>query len=178
MTINAHILIAILFILMIPISAFTQGANLPVDEETGLITYKDVVTEEGNQESFFNSAISWINGYYKNPVDVTKTRNPESGLIKGLHRIKLKNTDTDGLKTDAGTVQYRFTLEFKEGRYRYILTEFVLRQASKVPAEKWLNENDPQSKSYLKQIDDFAQSWIGSLKLGMKPKAEKKEDEW
>lgn len=155
-----------------------QTNVMPVDDETGLITYQEVVEGEGDKESFFNSAVGWINSFYANPVNVTKTRNPESGLIKGLHRFKLKNTDADGLKTDAGTVQYEFTLEFKEGRYRYTLTDFVLRQASRIPVEKWLNTTDPQSKSYLKQLDDFAKSWISSLKAGMLPEVEKTDDEW
>jgi hypothetical protein len=84
----------------------------------------------------------------------------------------------DGVQADAGTVQYQFSLEFKEGRYRYTLTEFELRQASRVPCEKWLTSTDPQLKSYLKQIDEFAQSWIASLKEGMMPEVEKKDDEW
>lgn len=160
------------------VSTFSQESAYPVDEESGLITYKEVVEVEGDRESFFNRGIGWINKYYPNPVDVTKTRDPESGLIKGLHRFKIKNTDEDGNQTDAGVVQYEFLLEFKEGRYRYTLTDFVLRQASKVPAESWLNKADPQSISYLNQLDDFAQSWISSLKEGMLPKVEKKDDDW
>lgn len=167
-----------LLFLIIPFWSFAQEAAIPVDDDTGLITYQDVVTEEGDKEAFFNRAISWINEYYTNPVDVTKTRNPETGLIKGLHRIRLKDVSADGVQTDAGTVQYRFTLEFKEGRYRYTMDEFVLRQASKIPAENWLNKSDPQSKSYLQQIDEFAQDWISSLKAGMKPEVDKGDDEW
>ena len=178
MTKDSFTFLRILFLLLAPLFIFAQEAALPVDEDTGLITYQEVVDEKGDKESFFNSAISWINGFYANPVDVTKTRNPETGLIKGLHRFKLKTTNEKGIQTDGGTVQYRFTLEFKEGRYRYTLTEFVLRQSSKIPVEKWLNKSDPQSKSYLKQVDNFAQSWIESLKKGMMPKVEKKEDEW
>jgi hypothetical protein len=57
-----------------------------------------------------------------------------------------------------------------------------LRQASKIPIEKWLDKKDPQYNpawnSYLKQVDNFAQSWIESLKEGMKGKVEKKDDEW
>ncbi|MCD4698806.1 MAG: DUF4468 domain-containing protein [Bacteroidales bacterium] len=155
-----------------------QQSSFPVDEETGLITYKEVVEEKGDPQSFYNSAIGWINEYYANPVDVTKTRNPETGLIKGLHRFRIKNTGKDGNQSDAGTIQYRFTLEFKEGRYRYTLTEFILRHGSKIPVEKWLNKSDPQSKSYLKQLDDFAQAWIENLKKGMKPKVEKTDDDW
>ncbi|MEZ5082611.1 MAG: DUF4468 domain-containing protein [Bacteroidales bacterium] len=158
--------------------SFSQESGYPVDEESGLITYQEVVEAEGDRESFFNRAIGWINDYYSNPVDVTKTRDPESGLIKGLHRFKIKNTDEEGNQTDAGVVQYEFILEFKEGRYRYTLSDFVLRQASKVPAEKWLNNDDPNSKSYVKQLDDFARSWISSLKEGMLPEVEKKDDDW
>jgi len=154
------------------------NSKYPVDEETGLITYKEVVQEEGNKEDYFNRAIGWINEFYKNPVDVTKVRDPQSGIIKGLHRFKIKDTNEEGLQTDAGVVQYRFLLEFKEGRYRYTLTEFVLRQSSKIPTEKWLDENNPQSKSYLKQLDKFVQTWIISLKEGMKPKVEKNDDDW
>lgn len=173
-----HIVFPVLLLMFSSYISSAQEAVIPVDDETGLITYQEVVTEEGDKEVFFNRAISWINEYYSNPVDVTKTRNPETGIIKGLHRIRLKKTDADGVQMDAGTVQYRFSLEFKEGRYRYTLNEFVLRQASKIPAEKWLNKTDPQSKSYLQQIDDFAQSWVSGLKAGMKPEVQKSDDDW
>jgi hypothetical protein len=178
MTIYRQLLILLTSLFLINGMTCAQNASIPVDDETGLITYQGVVEEKGDRESFFNSAVGWINKYYANPVDVTKTRDPESGVIKGLHRMRLKNTLDDGTQVDAGTVQYRFILEFKEGRYRYTLTEFELRQASKVPCETWLNSSDPLSKSYLKQLDDFAQSWIASLKEGMMPEVEKKADEW
>jgi hypothetical protein len=164
--------------IILTFSIALKSQSLPVDEDTGLITYQEVVEEQGSPQDFFNRAIEWINGYYSNPVDVTKTRDPQTGLIKGLHRIKLKNTLEDGTETDAGTVQYEFRLEFKDGRYRYTLSDFVLRQSSRIPVEKWLNDNDPQTKSYLKQIDEFAQEWIASLKEGMKPPVEKKDDKW
>ncbi|MCD4729883.1 MAG: DUF4468 domain-containing protein [Bacteroidales bacterium] len=168
----------IVFIAVLDSSTYGQLNSLPIDEETGLITYKEVVEEEGTKKEYFNRAIGWINNFYKNPVDVTKTRDPESGIIKGIHRFKIKNKNEDGSLSDDGIVQYQFLLEFKEGRYRYTLTEFVLRQASKIPAEKWLSKSDPQSKSYLKQLDEFAQNWITELKKGMQPKVEKKDDEW
>ena len=167
-----------LFIFLTPFLMKAQQAAVPVDEESGLITYQEVVDEEGDRESLFNRSIGWINGYYPNPVDVTKTRDPESGVVKGLHRFRIKDMLDDGTEVDAGTVQYSFILEFKEGRYRYTLTEFVLRQASKYPCENWLNSTDPKAKNYLSQLDEFAQGWISSLKEGMLPEPEKKADEW
>lgn len=169
---------AIITFLLINTTGYAQSNALPIDEKTQLITYKEVVYEEGDREEFFIRAVGWINKYYKNPMDVTKTRQAESGLIKGIHRFKLKNTDADGNQTDGGTIQYHFILNFKEGRYRYTLTEFALRQSSKLPVEKWLNDSDPQKRSYLKQIDAFAKSWAESFKEGMKPKVEVTEDEW
>jgi hypothetical protein len=170
----------VVFSLMIVFSGKTQP--VPVDEETGLIIYQDVIQEEGDREEFFNRAIGWINSFYANPVDVTKTRNPESGIIKGLHRFKIKSATKDGTEVDAGVVQYEFSLEFREGRYRYTLSDFVLRQTSRVPVEKWLDKNDPQYNplwdDFLIQVDDFAQNWIGSLKDGMKPPKVKADDDW
>jgi len=37
---------------------------------------------------------------------------------------------------------------------------------------------NPQWQSYLKQIEDFAQKWTESLKKGMQPPVEKKEEDW
>ena len=176
-----------LLFLAIAISFSTLNAQiissgLPIDEVTKLITYQEVVQEVGDKDSCFNSAIGWINEYYPNPVDVTKTRDPQTGKIEGLHRFKIKNTDAEGLETDAGVIQYEFTLEFKEGRYRYILTNFVFRQASRIPVEKWMDKKDPQYNanwdSYLTQVDEFAKGWIESLKAGMKPKPAARDDQW
>ena len=168
---------AIITSLLFTTTGNSQTTALPVNEDTQLITYQEVVEVEGNKETFFIRAVSWLNGYYKKPMDVTKTRQANSGLIEGLHRFRLKNVAQDGIKTDAGTIQYSFVLNFKEGRYRYTMTDFVLRQTSKLPVEKWLNDSDPQIQSYLTQIDEFAKSWIKSLKEGMQPEAEKKDDD-
>ena len=50
---------------------------MPVDPDTKLITYKEVVTVTGTPAELFNRAIEWINKQYKNPADATKVR--ESG---------------------------------------------------------------------------------------------------
>lgn len=180
-----------LFILFFSINYFmlnpavypqANSSRFPIDQETGLITYQGVVNEEGNREQFFNRAIGWINEYYPNPVDVTKTRDPETGIIKGLHRFKIQSTDAEGNQLDAGVVQYEFALEFKEGRYRYTLTDFVLKDQSRIPVEKWLDKKDlqysPDWDGFLDQLNDFSHEWIKSLKEGMKPKGKIKDDEW
>jgi len=176
--------LSVLINFILDVSAFSQSgtARIPVDEETGLIVYRDVVNEEGTKDQFFNRAIGWINEFYPNPVDVTKTRDPETGIIKGLHRFKIQDTDPEGNMMDAGIVQYEFDLEFKAGRYRYTIRDFVLKDQSKIPVEKWLDKKDPFYnpvwENYLDQLNDFSRDWIESLKEGMKPKGKIKDDQW
>lgn len=154
----------------------------PVDEHTGLITYQEVVEQEGTPSKLFDRAVAWINDYFPNPDNVIRDRNREEMEMRGIHRFKIKNTDEEGFETDAGVIQYDFRIEFKEGRYRYTLTDFALRQASKIPVEKWMDKEDPtyipEWDSYLQQIDAFSKELINSLKEGMKPTPEINDDDW
>ena len=166
-----------LFVLIFSNNLFCQS-DIPVDEDTGLITYQEVVEQDGSPSILQERAIDWINDFYKNPDNVIRTN--EDNKITGLHRFKINNTDEDGNQTKAGVIQYDFSIELKDGRYRFTLTEFVLKQASKIPVEKWLNKDDPNYnpvwESYLLQINEFVKSWIDSLKQGMLPKVEKSDD--
>lgn len=154
---------------------------MPVDEETKLITYKEVVQQEGNKTDLFNRAVEWINKTYKNPADVTKVRNPETGIIELIHRIEL-SYDEKGVNRSGGIVDYTLRIEMKEGRYRYTFTNFNLKQASRVPIEKWLDKSDkaytPSWDNYLAQVDKATHEIIESLKKGMQPPVKKKVDEW
>jgi hypothetical protein len=155
--------------------------QMPVDEETKLITYKEVVTVEGMKPDLFNRAIEWINKTYKNPADVTKVRNPETGLIELIHRIEI-NYDDKGVTRPGGIVDYLLRIELKDGRYRYTFTNFNFKQTSRVPIEKWLDKTDkaysPLMDKYLFQVDKSTKELIESLKKGMMPPVKKKADQW
>jgi hypothetical protein len=172
----------LLIIGLIPFSLFSQGsAKVPVDAKTGLIAYQEVVPENGSQDELYIRAIEWINANYKNPADVSRVRNRESGVIELLHRFEIFD-EKDGTKVLAGTVNYTLSLEFKPGRYRYTISELTLRQASRFPAEKWLDKSDPAYKpewdSYLQQVDAQTKELIASLKEGMHPEKVQPEDKW
>ncbi|HNW68887.1 MAG TPA: DUF4468 domain-containing protein [Bacteroidales bacterium] len=162
-------------------TVFSQKAAVPVDEDTKLITYKDVVQQEGDKDKLYKTAIAWVNANYKNPNEVTSIREPENGKLVLNHRFKITNVDKKGLKTDAGVINYTLKLEFKPGKYRYIFTDFTLQATSKFPLERWLDKNDPQYKPecevWLYQVDTTVNGIIKSLKKGMVPKVDK-PDEW
>lgn len=164
-------------------SQIVEHNNLvPVDESTGLITYQDVVQTEGNKDVLYNRAIGWVNSFYINPADATKVRNPESGIIEIAHRFKITSMDESGVETDAGMILYALKLELRDGRFRYTMNNFVLRQTSRFPVERWLDKSDraynPSWEEYLKQIDAFARGLINNLVETMKPEVEVKEEVW
>ncbi|MHC1708704.1 MAG: DUF4468 domain-containing protein [Bacteroidales bacterium] len=155
--------------------------EIPVDEVSKLITYKEVITEKGSRDELYVRGIEWVSSYFKNPAEVTRTRDRDNGLIKGVHRFKIYYTDKEGFKRETGMIEYDFTLEFKEGRYRYILSNFCLKEMSRQHIERWLDRKDPafnpQWDDYLKQVDTFVKEWSSNLKKGMQPPL-KKEDNW
>jgi hypothetical protein len=162
-------------------TAQENAANLPVDPDSKLITYKEVVNVAGTQAELFNRAIEWVNKQYKNPADATKVRNPATGLIEIIHRIEL-TADDKGTSRAAGIVDYSMKIELKEGRYRYIITNFNYKDISRQPIERWMNTADkaylPAWSNNLKQVDEAANKLIQSLKLTMLPPAPKKVDSW
>lgn len=159
-----------------------QNQPVPVNEDTGLITYQEVVETKGNPNELYNRAIAWVNSFYVNPSSATRVRNPENGIIDILHRFRLTYDDNSSVQRDAGLVSYELLLELRDGRYRYTMSNFTLRQASRFPVERWLDKTDraynPNWDIYLTQVDEFARNLIESLRLGMEPEVIIEEDDW
>lgn len=163
-------------------SLFAQVENIPVDSESGKIRFQEVVDEPGTQEELFNRTINWLNNYYKDPVRVTSVRDKATGKIIGKHTIKIIQEDTEGIKKEVAFVFYEFTIEVREGRYRYTISDLLLKSASRFEIERWMDKDDqsydPQWENYLQQIADYAAQWSQNLKEKMKPGPEKKDDVW
>ncbi len=159
----------------------TLAPNLPIDPDSKLILYRDVVNQEGVKDVLYDRGAEWIRSYYLNPGSVTKVQDKVNGKIEGTGRLRLYFYDPDNTQINAGMVYYDFRLEFKDNKYRYTITNFSLKGISRIPLEKWLNKNDPsynpQMENYLYQVDTTMQHLIVNLKEGMKPKVIKK-DEW
>jgi len=80
----------------IPVSAFTilaclcfntviaqtSSAVLPIDPDTKKITYRDIVTQEGNPGYLYDKAIQWFNYYYLSPASVFRSRTGSTGKLK------------------------------------------------------------------------------------------------
>ena len=176
--------ILFLFIILTPFLLSAQAEtdlatpNIPLDDE-GTIRYKEVVKEDATQKDLFKRCVKWINKEYKSPGTITKTRDMVNGKIVINHTFRLKKVLESGTSTNAGDVLYEMTIRFKDGRYRAEITNFVMKKASRTPAEKWLDKSDNlYNAEYARQLDEFARAKMESLKKGMKPAKEYKEEEW
>jgi len=162
--------------------AQTTAPNLPIDPETKKLSYRDVVNQEGNPGYLYDKAIQWFGYYYLNAAAVFSVQDRVNGKVEGVGRLRIYNNDIKtGLHSDGGLITYQIKIEFKENRYRYTLTDFNLKLASRFPIEKWMNKEDPSYSpnwdSYLYQVDTTMQRLISTLKEKMKPTVIKK-DEW
>jgi len=156
--------------------------RIPVNPNTNLITFQEVVQLESSQEDHFNRASEWLNHYFKQPLHVTKVRDAANGLIKGKHQFELVYYEKDIMKR-AGIVKYYFKIECKDNRYRWTVDNFVLTDASRKPCERWLDKThrdyNEQWEVYLEQLRSFAyDNFAKSLNEYMIPPVIVEEEEW
>jgi hypothetical protein len=159
----------------------TLAGIVPVDA-SGKITWQDVIpVPDVDAASMYNKGIEWINSYFPNAARVTKRRSPESGVIEGAHSIRLYDIH-DGVKVPGQVINYNFTMEFRDGRFRYTITEFNLRAASRFPLERWLDRGGPfynlANKKYLEQVRDEIEMMIDSMVASITKPEAPPEEEW
>ncbi|MCL2131038.1 MAG: DUF4468 domain-containing protein [Lentimicrobiaceae bacterium] len=148
--------------------------DMQFDENTKLVTYKEVVRQKGSQDELYERALKWANGYFSNPTVVIQKKDKIEGTIVCVSNIRITTLGTDG-KTPvlAGYVYYTFTIETKEGRYRYIITDLYKKETSRFPIEKWFDTTKPEWSpvryDHLHQIDQAVKKLIEDLEEGMQP---------
>lgn len=179
---TGYFLVLILWAIPLIARPQLQSYNLPVDQDSKKIMFREVVDEAGSPAYLYDKAIEWFGYYYPNAQSVFTVQSKENGKIEGLGRMKIYYKDeASGVRRDGGLIQYQIKIELKDNRYRYTLTDFNLKGASRNPIEKWMNKSDPAYNtnwdSFLYQVDTTMQRLISTLKVKMKPTVVKK-DEW
>jgi hypothetical protein len=163
------------------LQAQEEKFSYQLDEETGKVIYQAVVEQSGTQEELFNRCIYFLNDFYNDPVRVTNIRDIQTGKIEGSYRFRIYYSENN-VKTDAGMINYSFTIEMKDNKYRYTVSDIYLKSTTNRPVERWLNKEDPaydpRWDSYIQQITDYFYNWSTRLNEKMKPEKEKKKDEW
>lgn len=185
----------VLFIFLSGISVFATAQkkkdaapvvipDMPINPDTKLITYSDVVEiEKAPQKLLYSRALSWANKYYVNPKDVIREANEAEGkiVIKARYRIYTSESK-EGTKGFAGDVMYTMTIDFKEEKYRYQITNFTWQKRSAFPIERWMDDKADTFVSdyalYLEQTDAQIKELIASFTTRMATEEKVKKDDW
>lgn len=155
--------------------------DLPIDERTNLVTYQDVVKQEGSPQVLYDRAMEWVKKYYKNTSEVIKNADADKKVIEMRSSVRIFSKQKDGTMMPKNIVYYNFKLECRDNRYRYTITNFNEKAAAAAPIENWFKTDSPywspSQYEWLTQIDGQIKELINSLEEGMLP-PEVFEDEW
>jgi hypothetical protein len=157
---------------------FAQS-TMPIDPKTEKICFRKVINTVGSQDEVFNRIYSqFMNTYYKSPATILQQN--DGRTMKGKHQFQLDNGDE--VKSKWPWITYYFTIEVREGRVRYTLTDFMQKTQSNHPCEEWMNKEDPMYQpvwdKYLEQITVFAEDWGKKFEEALIPEKVIEEEEW
>jgi hypothetical protein len=164
------------------VSSMYDIPSFPVDSETQMVTYSDVIKVDGaTKDSLYVYGQRWIKKQFKSITSVMQVQDAEKGILEGRHSFYV-NKDVNGVQAKGDLIKYTFTLQFRDGRYKYTITKINVQKTSYYGIENWLNDDEKLSdetiESYLQQIDQYFQDFIASIEAGIKPAPKKKEDAW
>ena len=171
--------VALTIVAVLFATAIFAQSNLPINAKTEKICFQKVIPTEGSQDEVFNRIYSqFMNTYYKSPSTILNQN--DGRTLKGKHQFQLDNGDA--VKSKWPWVTYYFTIEVREGRVRYTLTDFMQKTQSNHPCEEWMNKEDPLYQpiwdSYLNQIVEFGEDWGKQFEEKLIPEKVIEEEEW
>jgi hypothetical protein len=152
-----------------------------IDTVSKKIIYTEVVNQPGISDTLYNRAIHWCGIYFKNLHNIS-VMDKLDGKISGHYSYKIfDKPDKDSIKVLVCTVNFNFSIDLQNNKYRYKITDFTRSATPAFPIEHWLDKKDPGYKPqwdyYFAQLDKHIQDMIISLKQGMM-EAVKVEDKW
>ena len=102
---------------------FSQEDILPIDKETGKISYSEIVKVDSvDAKALYNNAKIWFVHYFNSAKNVLQLDDKESGRIIGKGLLNV--TTSVIVKADAGVVKFTIEINAKDGRYKYTFTDF------------------------------------------------------
>jgi len=152
----------------------TTFPDMPIDENTKLVTYKEVVNMSGTPDILFERALKWANKHYANPSGVIRVKDKEKGIVECVSNISIYTLSSDGKsRVSAGNVYYTLTIEARDNRYRYTITNLYKKEQAQFPIERWFDttrtEWSANRYDHLHQIDEAVRKLMDAIEEGMQP---------
>ncbi len=163
--------------------------KLPMDEKKEFITYSKVITLDGTTaDELYKRGKKWFFSYYKNPTEKIRTDDSLKKEMEGFIRFKLMVPDKKGVVSDVTTIQYSLFLTFKDGRYKYSITNINEKSVSNLGIEHWI-PTLPAGKDaapadaekhalWLTTIDKEIKATIDAMEKGVADKGTPAKEDW
>lgn len=114
---NLNIFLALFLMVFV-----AHAQNLPVDANTGKITFIEVVDAAGlSDKDLYKIALEW--GKEKNFT--IKSQDEAAGTVVFNASTPVEYDAVKSGKKDKGSVNFTYSVFCKSGKYRYIVTDFV-----------------------------------------------------
>lgn len=169
-------LLAIAFLLLTG-SSFGQSDTI--------LKYTEIIQIDGiNQQSLYQRARLWANDVFKNSKNVIQIDDKETGEIAGKATFDaLFSWNALGKRTATTTVNFKFQIIVKDGKYKYIFTDltengyygYLLTSAKENPYKiKGVSKNNADMIwTSLKESSEYKMiELVSSLKDAMQKKSE------
>lgn len=108
-------------------TAFSKNKTpeLPIDSNTNKISFTEIVIVDSlsNKQELFSIAREWFAKTYNSAISVIQMEDKESGKIVGKAKMQIYRKGTLG-NMEYGHVNYTITINVKDGRYKYLISDF------------------------------------------------------
>ena len=121
-------------------SIVTNAQSLPVDPDTHLITYSEVIETPGvSKNDLYLRANTWFTRTFKSAKSVLELQDKEAGKLigKGLIPVIIKVPIMGA--TDAGTVATTITVFCKDGKYKYVIDNLSHERPYGANTQQWVD---------------------------------------
>ena len=149
-----------LMLMMVSVCAMGQEANF-AKRENGLLLLSNVETVSNVSASeLYRRALLWVTDVYKNPKAVIQTQDADAGILVVMGNIY------GAAKT---RLKHKLTMEFKDGRYRWTISDIqtifpsMFNMPDK-PAEDTPRYNKETEEKSLGNLNDDFLDYIVSFK--------------
>jgi len=132
------------------------GQDLPINKETGEVTYAGVVELEGiSKSALYLNAYEWFAKSFNSPKDVIKMQDKDGGVIisKGVIRVYRKG------RLHSGEFNYTMSFYAKPGRYKYEITNIFHHSDPSVEGVKLAGGNIKNEKPDCRKIFMPPKQW-------------------
>ena len=192
---NYVLLLLVLFFLALNVKSQPGYLELPIDSITNKITYTNVVHTDSTllTEDLFTLARIWFAETFRTSRAVIQMEDKQSGVLIGKAEVPILYKSL-GVTHDLQNVLFTLSLYFKDGRYKYEVTDFIYQQQSPSPLIEfndipfeyiYFNKdlgvrkyNKKTRLSFVSQLDTQIKLILNDLTSSMKKKNSPVNSEW